>query len=361
LANIISIGTALPEYCHPQQEILKFMQQAYNLGEVDKRKLSFLYGHSGIGQRYSVIEDFSKAAGDWTFIPNEKNAAFPSLEKRLALYQQYALPISLNAINNCIDGFISAKEITHLITVSCTGMSAPGLDLQIAEALDLSPDLFRTSVNFMGCYASIHAMKIAKMICDSTTDANVIIVSTELCTLHFQKEFTIDSAASSLLFSDGSAAILVSNTNVNTRPLSLKNFYSLVSLKGKNDMAWEINSKGFLMKLSSYIPQLIQEDISKLVETSLQKAGLKQEEITHWCIHPGGKKILDVIQKQLQLTDEDLKFSTDILSKFGNMSSTTILFVLKEMMATIKEKDAVIFGVAFGPGLTMETFIASNK
>jgi predicted naringenin-chalcone synthase len=359
LANIISIGTALPENCHTQKDILKFMQQAYNLDEIDKRKLSFLYSQSGIEKRYSVIEDFSKPSGDWSFIPQQEGDA-PSLEKRLALYQQFALPISVEAIQNCINGHIPASEISHLITVSCTGMSAPGLDLQIAEELNLSPNVFRTSVNFMGCYAAIHAMKIAKMICDTTPNANVIIVATELCTIHFQKEYTLDNAASSLLFGDGSAAMLISNPKSGSSNVSLKHFFSQVSIKGKKDMAWELSSTGFLMTLSGYVPQLIQEDIGALLENALKHSGLKKDEITHWCIHPGGKKIIDVIQRQLQLTSEDVKYSNEILSRYGNMSSTTILFVLKEIIEASVEEKYTVFGVAFGPGLTMETFLASS-
>jgi predicted naringenin-chalcone synthase len=335
------------------------MQQAYNLDEIDKRKLSFLYSQSGIEQRYSVIEDFSKRSVDWSFIPQEKGDA-PSLEKRLDLYQQLALPLSLEAIQNCIEGQIPASKISHLITVSCTGMSAPGLDLQIAEELNLSPNVFRTSVNFMGCYAAIHAMKIAKMICDTTPNANVVIVSTELCTIHFQKEYTLDNAASSLLFGDGSAAMLISNTNTSSSNISMKHFFAQVSTKGKKDMSWELSSKGFLMTLSGYVPQLIHEDIGALLENALKESGIKKEEITHWCIHPGGKKIIDVIQKKLQLTPEDLSFSSNILSRYGNMSSATIIYVLKEIMDASADKKATVFGVAFGPGLTMETFLASS-
>ncbi len=163
MANIISIGTAVPAYCHQQKDILEFMQSAFSLEEIDKRKLSFLYSRSGIQQRYSVLPDFSKQSEEWSFIPN-KNQDSPLLDKRMELYSQHALPLSVEAINNCLDGFISPSGITHLITVSCTGMSAPGLDLEVIEALDLPQNIFRTSVNFMGCYAAIHALKLAKMI-----------------------------------------------------------------------------------------------------------------------------------------------------------------------------------------------------
>lgn len=355
------MATALPEYKHEQENILQFMQNIYGIDEVEQRKLAFLYRHCGINTRYSVIGDYGKENEFWSFFPKDKPCFFPNLEQRMQLYQQKALPISMEAIERCIEGHITADKITHLITVSCTGMSAPGLDLEIMERMHLSPSLFRTSVNFMGCYAAIHALKLAKMICDCTNNANVVIVATELCTLHFQQAYNIDNAASSLLFADGSAAVLVSNYLSSEQAVSIKNFYSQVAFKGKKHMAWELSSKGFLMTLSSYVPQLIEEDITSLTNQALQQGGLTREEITYWCIHPGGKKIIDVIGKQLKLQENDLEYSRSILRDYGNMSSPTILFVLKKILEGPVEKGQNIFGVAFGPGLTMETFIAVKK
>ncbi|MFL5773754.1 MAG: type III polyketide synthase, partial [Flavisolibacter sp.] len=142
------------------------------------------------------------------------------------------------------------KKITHLITVSCTGMSAPGLDLQVMELLDLEKNIFRTSINFMGCYAAIHALKIADLICKASPDAQVIVVCTELCTLHFQREATMDNITSSLLFGDGSAAALITHDNHPEDGLILDDFHSEIISKGKRDMAWELSSSGFLMTLS---------------------------------------------------------------------------------------------------------------
>jgi predicted naringenin-chalcone synthase len=359
LAEIISIGTALPAYRHKQNDIIHFMSNVYGLDETERRKLSFLYNHSSIEYRYSVIDDFSLPEVEWDFIPHDKGH-FPTVDDRMKIFAREALPLSVTAVNKCIDGIINANEITHLITVTCTGMSAPGLDLQIAEALNLSPTIFRTSVNFMGCYAAIHALKLSKLICDTTPGANVLIVDTELCTIHFQREYTADNVASSLLFGDGSAAVLVSNKIRSNKSIKIDGFYSMVERQGKNDMAWEVSGKGFLMTLSGYVPQLIQEDISSLVDASLEHHNLKQNEITHWCIHPGGKKILDVIEQKLKLQKDDLCFSRKVLQANGNMSSPTILFVLKEMWSKL-QSGANIFGIAFGPGLTMETFLASKK
>jgi len=358
LANIISIGTALPPYCHPQKEILHYMQKAYDLDESESRKLAFLYKQSQIENRYSVLKDFAAPESEWTFLKAEhKNV---SLDERMKIFHPEALALSVASIKNCIRNFIAPAEITHLITVSCTGMSAPGLDLQVAESFDLKTNIFRTSVNFMGCYAAIHALKMAKMICDTSANANVVIVCTEICTIHFQPHYSIDNAASSLLFGDGSAAVLISNQSL-PGSLTLNSFYSEVSYKGKEDMSWQLSDHGFLMRLSSYIPQFIQEDIADLVNKALHEGQIKQSEITHWCIHPGGRKILEVIGDRLSLTAEDLSCSKSVLSKYGNMSSPTILFVLKEIMEGSSTSATNVFGVAFGPGLTMETFIASKN
>ena len=359
MSKIISIGTAVPDYKHQQDEILGFMQRVFALGEADKRKLKFLYRQGGIETRYSAIPDFSLPTNEWKFFsPTENLEPFPVLEKRMQWYQQYAATLSLKAILSCREKFIDQK-ITHLITVSCTGMCAPGLDLELLELLQLPATTFRTSVNFMGCYAAIHALKIADAFCNADKNANVLIVCTELCTLHFQKEQTIDNITSSMLFSDGAAAVLVSG-NDEQEGLRIDHFYSTVAAKGRQDMVWELSSKGFLMTLSGYVADLIEENFDELVTNALTAADLDKEKITHWCIHPGGKKILEAVHKSLGFTNGQLQHCYDVLKDYGNMSSPTVLFVLQKIMKSLDgSKKNEIFGAAFGPGLTMETFLLS--
>jgi predicted naringenin-chalcone synthase len=358
LSKIISIGTAVPTYCHQQADILQFMQTVYAATETDKRKLRFLYQQSGIRQRYSVMADYSRPTEDWKFYPQTENLEpFPSLEQRMMVFNKQAPLLSVDAIRDCLNHAHDPKKITHLITVSCTGMSAPGLDLQIVELLDLEKTIFRTSVNFMGCYAAIHALKIADAICKADPNANVLIVCTELCTLHFQREATADNITSSLLFGDGSAAILISGDENESEGLHIDSFYSEVIPKGKRDMAWELSSNGFLMTLSGYVPDLIEGDFEKIVNRALKKETISKDDVSHWCIHPGGKRILEAIHKSLGFTNGQLSASYKVLSEFGNLSSASILFVLKEML---DEKNEIkkLFGAAFGPGLTVETFTA---
>lgn len=213
----------------------------------------------------------------------------------------------------------------------------------------------------MGCYAAIHALKLADAFCKSEPGAKVLVVCTELCTLHLQKENTMDNLASGLLFSDGAAAALIVGDDDPARGITLKSFYSEVMPRGKKDMAWELSSTGFQMTLSGYIPELIGEDIEALVERAVQHQGIQREEIHEWCVHPGGKKILEAIEKSLSVPREALCHSYRILRDYGNMSSATILFVLKDLFQQVPhlEEGRNIFAMAFGPGLTLETFIGS--
>lgn len=341
-------------------DILSFMQTVYVLPPADARKLRFMYSQSGINQRYSVIPDYSKPLHDWKFYPQTESLdPFPSLEQRMAVYSKQAPLLSVDAIRDCLSHSYPPQNITHLITVSCTGMSAPGLDLQVMELMDLKKTIFRTSVNFMGCYAAIHAVKIADAICKTDKDAQVLIVCTELCTLHFQKEATMDNMASSLLFGDGAAAALLVHDEAKGDGLFIDSFYSEINPKGKRDMAWELSSSGFLMTLSGYVPELIEEDFAAIVERALAKNAKAINDVSHWCIHPGGKKILQAIHKSLGFTNGQLQCSYDVLNEFGNLSSATILFVLKKMMEQ-KPVSKNLFGAAFGPGLTVETFTAHS-
>jgi len=362
LSKIIAIGTAVPEHCHRQENIPEFMQRVYALDEAGKRKLKYLYRQSGIDYRYSVIPDYSLPATAWQFYsPTENLEPFPGMEKRMEWYKLHAASLSRDAIQRCVENF--SGDITHLITVSCTGMSAPGLELELLESLQLPATIFHTSINFMGCYAAIHALKMADAICKNDKNANVVMVCTELCTLHFQKENSIDNITSTLLFGDGSAAVLIQHDETDNKGLFIKSFSSQVAFRGKKDMSWQLSSKGFLMALSGYVPDLVKEDFNALVQTAVKNASLSKDDITHWCIHPGGKKILEAIQKSAGLSNDNLQYSFDVLREYGNMSSPTILFVLErvltELLNDATSEHATVFTAAFGPGLTMETFIAT--
>lgn len=330
------------------------MLEKYDIPSNDIDKIKRLYQQSEIQTRYAAIDDFSKSKDECNFFEIDKKT---SIEKRMKKFFEIAPTLCKQAIQQCIPNKIKRSDITHLITVSCTGISAPGLDIQLIQLLDLPTTIHRTSVNFMGCYAAIHALKQANAICKSQANAQVLIVDVELCTIHFQDDYTMDNIAASLLFGDGAAAVLVSNEK---GIYSIEDFYSEVALDGYNDMAWNISSTGFLMTLSGYVPSIIASNIEPMLLNSLNKMNIKKNDIQHWAIHPGGKKIISEIEKVLNLSSKDVEISRGVLSDFGNMSSVTILYVLKRMQEQIKAPNETIYSVAFGPGLTIESMFLKS-
>ncbi|MGV3538907.1 MAG: type III polyketide synthase [Rufibacter sp.] len=361
---LCAIGTANPPHVFQQQQIADFMAGALQLDDTHTRKLKALYRVSGIDQRHTVLPDYGRQNGDFTFYPNSPGLEpFPKVGARMQAFQEAALPLSVAAVQDCLAHVpdFSAQKITHLITVSCTGMYAPGLDIELVNALQLSPQVQRTCIYFMGCYAAFNALKVADSICRADASAKVLIVCTELCTLHFQKHPESDHLVSNALFADGSAAVLVSAQPLSKVALRLEAFHSDLAPSGEKEMAWQINDFGFEMTLSSYVPALIKLGIGQLTQTLLQKLNLKLVEVDLFAIHPGGRKILEVIEQALGMGKEQNRHAYYVLRQYGNMSSATVLFVLKALWQELQpdQQDKPILSFAFGPGLTLESMLLS--
>ncbi|RNI25983.1 type III polyketide synthase [Rufibacter latericius] len=361
---LCAIGTANPPHAFPQQQIADFMAEALQLNEQDTRKLKALYRVSGIDQRHTALPDYGRQNGEYEFYPNTPGLEpFPSVGDRMQQYRKAALPLSVKAAQECLTQLpnLEVGQITHLITVSCTGMYAPGLDIELVEALGLSTQVQRTCIYFMGCYAAFNALKAADTICRADAHARVLIVCTELCTLHFQKQPESDHLVSNSLFADGAAAVVVSPKPLSPLSLRVDAFHCDLAPSGHKDMAWHIHDFGFEMTLSSYVPALIKQGIGQLTQSLLQKLNLKLEEIELFAIHPGGRKILEVIEQALGLTTKDNRHAYQVLRQFGNMSSATVLFVLQALWQDLKPNrhEAPILSFAFGPGLTLESMLLS--
>ncbi len=341
---INSIGIANPSFKHEQNDILSFMLNDVSAIEQQK-KLKAAFRASGVSTRYSILPDFGISRKEKNFLNSS-----PKVEARMAKYRKEALPLAIDAIKNCFDGLntIHQENISHIITVSCTGMYAPGLDIDIINTLNLRHNIGRACLNFMGCNAAINAMRMADAIVRSDNKAHVLILCVELCTLHYQPSSSDDFILSNTLFSDGAAAVIISNKHQESL-FKINEFHSAIHSEGALDMCWNIHAKGFEMVLSSYVPELIRTGIDSLLKKNTLNQG------KHFAIHPGGKKILDTLLQLLDKKEEDLEDSYAILKNYGNMSSPTIVFVLHAMSKndTIK-KSETIDTLSFGPGLTIE-------
>jgi len=359
MSKIISIGTSVPEYRSKQTNILQYMQEAYK-SESASRKLKVLSHHSGIDTRYSVVPDFNNGNSPDNFFL--KNQPPPGIEKRLHLYRKNAVPLAIEAIHKALHKLntsVKAFVPTHLITVSCTGLYAPGPGTEIIEQLYLPNDIFHTSINFMGCNAAFPALRIADMITKTDEKAKVLVVCVELCTLHFQPKDDNDNLLSNTIFGDGAAAVVVVSDALakqnNLRGFAINGFYSLLLGRGKDLMAWNITPINFEMVLDARVPDFIGEEANDILTKAGQHYNISPSSITKWAIHPGGKKILDVVKSQYALSDIHLQHSYKVLAEYGNMSSTTILFVLNEILESELKPNDTIFALGFGPGISIET------
>lgn len=361
MSSITAIGTANPPNRFKQSQLADFMIKAMQLDHTDSRKLRTIFNASGIDHRYSVLADYGLDT-DFTFYSNTPDfEPFPSTAKRLDVFQKNALELSYNAVQNMLQSVpqFDVQQVTHLITVCCTGMYAPGLDIDLVRKLDLPTTVQRTGINFMGCYAAFNALKVADAFCRADDNAKVLVVCTELCSLHFQKKPTEDNLISNALFADGSAAVLIEARTTARLCLIPQTFHSDLAIEGEHDMAWAIGDIGFEMKLSTYVPAIIKRGIGKLTASLLAKIHKDLRDVRFFAIHPGGRKILESIEAELNLRKDQNKAAYHVLKNFGNMSSPTILFVLREIMGKLERGDAgqYILSFAFGPGLTLESMV----
>ncbi|ADP69456.1 Naringenin-chalcone synthase [Rhodomicrobium vannielii ATCC 17100] len=349
VAHINKIATAVPPH-QVHKAFIEFQRQILT----DPRKRSIFDRLVQMGQiekRFSCVvpsEDHLGASinGEVFYAPGN----FPSTGQRMRQYEIEAPILAERAVAQLELG-AAKDEITHLIVTSCTGFSAPGVDLELVSRLGLNPGVERTIVGFMGCYAAINALKLAHHIVRSEPSAKVLVVSIELCTLHFQETQELEEMMPFLLFADGAAAALISGEQ---KGLSMERFYATVMPEAADQMAWHIRDFGFDMVLSTRIPASVGEAINRAAEAILN--GWTTKDIELWAVHPGGRAILDAVEGAFRLPIDALAASRQTLKDFGNMSSATVLFVLKSVLENARS-GAKGCAMSFGPGLTAETML----
>jgi predicted naringenin-chalcone synthase len=351
-SSIVSIGLSNPGEPIPQAEISRFMQLAHQLDAQERRKLDFLYRKSGIDSRHSVLEDFqTEEVSDFTFFPKNKELhPFPGTAARMQVFEEKGPELAEQAVRLALQqAEVEANSLTHLILISCTGMVAPGLELDLMRRLHIPSSVERYCIHFMGCYAAFTGLRLADQLVKANPKSRVLVVSVELCTLHFQKEYTEDNLLANSLFGDGAAAALVMQSE---KGLQIKNYFSEVLWEGEKDMAWKIGDFGFEMRLSQYIPSLLNQGIRRLRD--LFEAKFNFSKVRHVAIHPGGKQILIQVQEAFGLSPEVNRHALEVLRTCGNMSSASILFVLERMLQDSSIQGDIL-ALGFGPGLTLET------
>ena len=366
-----SLQTIVPDTVLVQEQVRDVFAQQPDLGRLAQRIVTTSFNVSGIDRRHTVIDELSLDSDvtDPVFFDRRTGLLLaPGTKARNDLYTREAAKLFVDAARRALDADpeIGPEDVTHVITVSCTGFHAPGPEYEIVRALGLSDAVQRFHLGFMGCYASMPALRAASQFCTADENAVVLVVSVELCTLHLRSSEDPDTIVASSLFADGAAAGIVTARDLpSTSPtLQLDRFHTAIAPEGEKDMAWTIGDSGFEMILSTSVPQIIGETIigalrplyaeGELAEAF--EAGAVGERVAHWAIHPGGRSILDKVQERLHLSDVQLHPAREVLRENGNMSSATVLFVLKRIL---EEEGAGagdrVAAMAFGPGLTAES------
>lgn len=350
VAYLNEIGTAVPEH-DMHVPITVFLR---NMISDLRTRLIFdrMAGRSGIAHRYSFMQ--SDQCADGGFYQRGK---FPGTGARMALYATEALSLAKLAVAALereapAGGLVG---ITHLVVASCTGFTAPGLDLQLAAHLGLRPDVQRCLIGFMGCSAAVPALRVAAQAVLADPQARVLVVNLELCSLHLQETPDLNRLLSLMLFGDGSSAALVS---AEPSGLALLNFRALLIPDSEDLITWQIGDQGFVMHLSGEVPLRIAKTLRQ--ERSLAGAGLllqgeNIEDIKLWAVHAGGRSVLDAVESGLDLDSGALRISRQVLHDYGNMSSATVMFVLRDMLHH-SESGSQGMAMAFGPGMVAETF-----
>jgi alpha-pyrone synthase len=304
-----------------------------------------------IGHRFSILPPAAEPEGPSLDAARVySRGRFPSTGERMRLFEQHAPALAAETVAK-LDLAADPAPITHLIVTSCTGMYAPGLDFDLIDRCGLNPSVERTMVGFMGCYAAINALKLARHIVRSSPDARVLVVDIELCSLHFQELHGIEQLLSFLVFADGCAASVVS---AEPTGLAIDRFHAAVVPNTRPLITWKVRDDGFDMVLSGQVPGAISRGLESVAGTVLD--GARIESIDLWAVHPGGRSVLDAVQQGLALRPDALAISRSVLERFGNMSSATVMFVLAELLAS-SVPDRRGCAMSFGPGLTAETML----
>lgn len=350
-------GTATPETAIEQSEAAIVASALSKLTDRQQRLLPALYRQSGVRTRHSVLLEFD-ANGEVTqsFYQPALNSEDrgPSTSARMQMYEREVTQLAFSASARALAASEThPADITHLVTVSCSGFSAPGFDIALMQQLALSPNVARTHVGFMGCHGLLNGMRVASAYAASDPNARVLVCAAELCSLHHQYGWTPDQVVANALFADGAAAIVC--TGEGAEPLVATRLIesgSTVIPDTADLMQWKVCDYGFEMTLSPRVPEMISTYLRPWLENWISEFNLTLPEIGAWAIHPGGPRILHACADALDLRPQAIAPSQQILAEYGNMSSPTILFILDRLMADRLSGPCIM--LAFGPGLTVE-------
>ncbi len=360
--SILGMGTALPDAVIDKEDALSLARSLCNGTEEQETWLTAIYAGSGISTRRfclgaQVVRDVIEGTNHSrsVFLPKKlPGYRGPTTAERMELYAQLAPPLAISAAQAALKrGQVHIRDVTHVVTVSCTGFAAPGVDHALIQSLGLSQGAERTHIGYMGCHGALNGLRVARAVVDANPRARVLLSAVELCCLHYYYGWDPQKIIANALFADGAAAVIVGPATMATEnEWRLSATGSCLFPDSQSAMTWTIGDYGFEMTLSKQVPAVIAEGLRRWLENWLGPQGLSVEDVKSWAVHPGGPRILDAVEDALQLGVNGLTTSREILVEYGNMSSPTTLFILDRMRQQGAPRPCVALG--FGPGLALE-------
>ncbi len=311
---------------------------AGHYGGVQRALAQRIFRNSGVRSRHAAVNPTVEDISGW------------STARRMQRYLVEALPLGKAAVTDALSAAgVDAAEVGMFVVCSCTGYVTPGLDILLARDLGLPPDAGRLFVGHMGCYAALPGLATVGDYVRSHARPGVLLC-TELTSLHVQPATAAaDQIVSHALFADAAAAAVVVP---GSGGYGLVEVASVTDAASADHMTWDITDLGFRMSLSPRVPDVLAVHVAPLVDALLDRHGLGRDEVGGWAVHPGGPRILDVIERELALPDGALAESRETLAVHGNCSSPTVLMVL-DAIARRPAPPRTVVALAFGPGLTL--------
>ena len=373
-ASILGLGTASPSHAISQSDSALIAQDLH-ITQRWHQALPALYRKTGVRTRGSVLlaEETNSDTPRQSFyeVSSHSKPFGPTTSERMQIYAKEAPPLLFRACHAAISqSQINPASITHLLTVSCTGFSAPGSDLELIKKLKLNNNVQRTNIGFMGCHGAINAIRVGKAIVESDAAATVLLGAVELCSIHQQYTENPQQLVANALFADGAAAMIIgskiddelasnfSADSTSDHSWTIESTFSQVIPETSALMSWNIGDYGFQMSLDPQVPACIESRLHAALSSWLESQGSSIGAIDGWAIHPGGPRIVQASGASLGLTQDQINPSLEVLANHGNMSSPTILFILDQLAHSNPNAKQVVL-LAFGPGLCIEACLLS--
>jgi len=358
MSFIASIGLGIPQYVLTQEEVKDLLPTLFPTYISKLKRISAIFDHSNIDQRQVVVEK--------KWFQNQH-----SFKERNDLYTHQTVQLAIKSIKDCLHNEHMLREefpvehIDVIVFVSSTGISTPSIDAYIINELNFRQDIIRIPLWGLGCAGGAMALSRAHEWLQAFPTKNALIVSSELCSLTFQKDDQkMSNLVGTALFGDGvSATLLMGNDSpqkrfVRKRLPKILHSHSHIEKDTLGIMGWDVTNHGFEVIFSKRIPTLIQSIWKRHVEHVLTTSETKQDSVTSWIVHPGGRKVIEEMMRVFHLTFADIRHSVDVLREHGNMSSATIFYILKRWIEGDSHEEYSIIS-SLGPGFSSEVLLTA--